>query len=61
MLSVTFTVTSRTEGPTLHAHEVLSDSAIKADYDNMLRNPQNYYTNSMRFYKQKMKKMKPTV
>jgi DnaJ family protein C protein 25 len=42
-----------------HAHEVLSDSAVKADYDDMLRNPQNYYTNSMRFYKHKMKKMKP--
>ena len=44
-----------------HAYEVLSDSSMKADYDDMLRNPQNYYTNRMRFYKHKFKQMRPST
>lgn len=43
------------------AYEVLSNARSKADYDDMLENPQNFYTHRMRYYKHKFKHMRPST
>ena len=43
------------------AYEVLGDVATKADYDDMLANPDNFYVHKMRYYRHRMARVRAST